>query len=169
MFLNVPKLRWCPGLSLKIFQVVLEKINFGPKIRVPPPGKIQKFHFLAKTFPPQPEKKFVSPPREIISEIFIPPQKFGVKWHYGSVCVWTSVKNSPRSFLEKISFFLDKMVSFVLFSLAFKWKRKSCDKSCASDARINQRTSKLSIFLKKRSPPALQPPLPLTFLSVRLH
>ena len=66
----------------KIFQIVLEKINFGPKIRVPPPGKIQKFHFLAKTFPPQPKKKFVSPPREIISEIFIPTQKFGVKSHY---------------------------------------------------------------------------------------
>ena len=56
---------------------------FVVKISFPPPGKIQKFHFLAKTLPPQPEKNFVSPPRQIIPEIFIPPQKFGVKWHYG--------------------------------------------------------------------------------------
>ena len=54
MFINVPKLRWCSGLSLKMssvkqyssiqatagakfYQIVCEKINFGSKIRVPPP------------------------------------------------------------------------------------------------------------------------------------
>ena len=70
MFLNVCKLR-CPGLLCtwkhmtlvsitiffylarrrrKIFQIMYEKINFGQKIRVPPPGKIKIFSFLPKTY-----------------------------------------------------------------------------------------------------------------------
>ena len=64
----------------KIFQIVLEKINFGPKIRVPPPGKIQKFHFLAKTFPPQPKKKFVSPPGKSYQKFSFLPKSLG--WNH---------------------------------------------------------------------------------------
>ena len=34
----------------KIFQIVCTKINFGSKIRVPPPGKMKNFSFLPKTY-----------------------------------------------------------------------------------------------------------------------
>ena len=68
----------------KIFQIVLEKINFGPKIRVPPPRQNPKISFPSQNLSsPAKEKIRFPPPREIISEIFIPPQKFGVKSHYG--------------------------------------------------------------------------------------
>ena len=61
----------------------MDKKYLGGKKSQFPPGKIPKFHFLAKTIPPQAKKIRFPPPSQIISEIFIPPQKFGVKLYYG--------------------------------------------------------------------------------------
>ena len=70
------------------------------KLEFPPPGKIPKFHFLAKTVPPQAKKNFVSPPSQIISEISIPPQKFGVKSHYATLELISTLSQQTTSYTQ---------------------------------------------------------------------
>ena len=66
----------------KIFQIVCEKINFGSKIRVPPPGKMKNFSFLPKTYFSPGIFKSEFPPGQTYSKILISLQNFGEKWHY---------------------------------------------------------------------------------------
>ena len=87
-------------LSIISFMVqTTEKKSFLELELQSPPGKFLKSHFLPKTVPPQAKKKFVSPPSHIISEIFISPQKFGVKWHYAISLslVWEVLSSSHFS------------------------------------------------------------------------
>ena len=69
----------------KICQIVCENINFGSKIRVPPPqGKIKNSSFLPKTYFSPGIFKSEFPPGYTYSKIMISPQNFGEKWHYAN-------------------------------------------------------------------------------------
>ena len=68
MFLNVHENMKTHNIYNNILvlgpQIVYEKINFGPKIRVPPPGKIRNFGYLPKTYFSPGISKCEFPPRQ---------------------------------------------------------------------------------------------------------
>ena len=67
----------------KIFQIYGDKTFLRQKFVVLPPGRIENFQFLPKTYFSLGILKSESPPGRTLSKILISPQNFGEKWHYG--------------------------------------------------------------------------------------
>ena len=67
---------------------------------------------------------------------------------HGSVCVWTSVKNSPRSFLEKISFFGENVL-FCSFFSCFQVKKKIMRQVLCLRCKDKPENIEIKYFLKK--------------------
>ena len=66
-----------PKIALKLYIIIFFDWKSDS-----PPKENPKIPIPSQIFSSPAKKKMFPPPRQIIPEIFIPPQKFGVKWYY---------------------------------------------------------------------------------------